>query len=78
MLFLIAMSVKAPSILHIAVLARRLITSSALNIPIIEALRIREVSLDDHCRFSIKELQYHKGALLVANTVHMLSIHYLN
>ena len=83
------MSLKPPSILHsvdsITVLVGRLITSSALYIIIFEAPAIREVSLDDHCRFffrnSIKKLQYHKTALLplmVPNTVHMLSMHYLN
>ena len=54
-LFLIAMSLKPPSILHcldsMTVVVGRLFTSSALNITIVEALRIREVSLDDHWRF---------------------------
>ena len=75
MFFLIATSVKAPSILHpvdsIVVLVGRLFTSSALNITVVEAPAIREVSLDNHYRFSIKELQYDKSALLV----HMLSMH---
>ena len=49
------MSLKPPSILHsvdsVAVLVGRLFTSSALYITIVEAPAIREVSLDDHCRF---------------------------
>ena len=52
------MSLKPLSILHcldgITVLARRLITSTALYITIVEVPAIRDVSLDDHCRFFSK------------------------
>ena len=52
------MSLKSLSILHcldsIAVLAGRFFSGSALYIAIIEALGIREVSLDDHWRFFSK------------------------
>ena len=52
------MSLKPSSILHcfdsIAVLVGRLITSSALNITIVEVPAIREVCFDDHCQFFSK------------------------
>ena len=52
------MSLKSLSILHclnsIAVLVGRLITTSALYMTIVEAPAMREVSLDDHCRFFSK------------------------
>ena len=51
-------SLRPLSILHsldsTTVLVRRLITSGALNITIVEAPAICEVSLDDHCRFFSK------------------------
>ena len=57
-LFLIAMSLKPPSILHcldsIAVRVGRFFFGSALYITIIEALEIRQVSLDGHCQFFSK------------------------
>ena len=52
------LTLKLPSILHsldsIAVLVGRLVTSTALYITIVEVPAIREVSLDDHCRFFSK------------------------
>ena len=52
------MSLKPSPILHfldsITVLVGRLITSSALNITIVEVPAIREVSLDDHWRLFSK------------------------
>ena len=52
------MSLKPPSILHsldsMTVVVGRLFTSSALYITIVEVSAIREVSLDDHCRFFSK------------------------
>ena len=52
------MSLKPPSTLHsvdsITVLVGRLITSSASYIISVKVPAIREVSLDDHCRFFSK------------------------